>query len=121
MPGEKHGSGWRLPQRIKPLPVDLLWTPQARADLIEIYSYIALDNPSAAERIFDAVEAKAGLLVDYPRLGVRRPEIRPSTRMLIEGPYLILYETHPDSDVGSIDEVEIVRIVDGRRNLKSLF
>ncbi|MGA9069416.1 MAG: type II toxin-antitoxin system RelE/ParE family toxin [Terracidiphilus sp.] len=103
------------------MQVDLVWTPQAREDLIEIYTHIGLDNPSAAERIFDAVEAKAGLLIKYPRLGVRRPEIRPSTRMLIEGPYLILYETHPDSDEGGIDEVEIVRIVDGRRNLKNLF
>jgi toxin ParE1/3/4 len=103
------------------LSVDLLWTPQAREDLIEIYTYIGLDNPSAAERIFDAIEAKAGLLVDYPRLGVRRPEIHPSARMLIERPYLILYEAHPDSDQGNIDEVEIVRIVDGRRNLKNLF
>ena len=103
------------------MPVDLAWTPQAREDLIEIYTYIGLDNPSAAERIFDAVKAKTQLLVFYPRLGVRRPEIRPSARMLIERPYLILYETHPDSDEGIIDEVEIVRIVDGRRNLKNLF
>ena len=103
------------------MPVDLVWTPQAREDLIEIYAYIGLDNPSAAERIFDAIEAKAELLVEYPRMGERRPDIRPSTRMLIEGPYLILYETHPDSDEGSINEVEIVRIIDGRRNLKNLF
>lgn len=103
------------------MPVDLVWTPQAREDLIEIYTYIGLDNPSAAERIFDAVRAKAELLVEFPRLGVRRPEIRPSTRMLNEGPYLILYETHPDSDDHSINEVEIVRIVDGRRDLKNLF
>lgn len=41
--------------------------------------------------------------------------------MLVEGSYLILYETHPDSDEGRIDAVEIVRIVDGRRNLKSFF
>ena len=40
---------------------------------------------------------------------------------LIEGPYLILYETHPNSDEGCNNEVEIVRIVDGRRNLKNLF
>jgi toxin ParE1/3/4 len=103
------------------LRVDLIWTPQAREDLIEIYTYLGLDNPSAAERIFGAVRAKAELLVEYPRLVVRRPEIQPSVRMLVEGPYLILYETHPDNDDGSIDEVEIVRIVDGRRNLKNLF
>ena len=103
------------------MPVDLVWTPQAREDLIEIYTCIALDNPSSAERIFDAIEARAGLLAEYPRLGLRRPEIRPSTRMLVERMYLILYETHPDSEDGKIDAVEIVRIVDGRRNLKNLF
>ena len=89
--------------------------------MIEIYTYIGFDNPSAAERVFDAIKAKADSLAGYPRMGVRRPDIRPSTRMLIEGPYLILYETHPDSDDGPIDEVELVRIVDGRRNLKNFF
>ena len=29
-------------------------------------------------------------------------------RMLVEYPYLILYETHPNTDKGPIDEVEIV-------------
>lgn len=102
------------------MPVDLAWTPQAREDLIEIYFYIGLDNPSAAERIFDSLEAKVKLLADNPRLGVLRPEIHPPTRVLVEGEYLILYETHPNSDRGGIDVVEIVRIVDGRRNLKNL-
>lgn len=103
------------------MPVDLIWTPKSREDMIEIYSYIGLDNPSAAERIFDAVRVKAELLAEFPRLGVRRPDIRPSTRILIEGPYLILYETHPDGEECQIDVVEIVRIIDGRRNLKNLF
>jgi toxin ParE1/3/4 len=103
------------------VPVDLVWTRQAREDLIEIYTYIGLESPSAAERIFDAVQSKIELLADFPRLGVRRPDIRPSTRLLVQGPYLILYETHPDSDEGHIDAVEIVRIVDGRRNLKDIF
>ena len=102
------------------MPVDVLWTWQAREDLIEIYNYIGLDSPSAAERIFDAVQSKVQLLAEHPRLGVRRPDIRPSTRLLVQGPYLVLYETHPDSDEGLVDAVEIVRIVDGRRNLKNL-
>ena len=101
------------------MPVELIWTPQAREDLIEIYIYIGLDNPSAAERIYDAIQSKAEMLIEYPRLGVRRPDIRRSTRMLIEGSYLILHETQPDTDEGLIQEVEIVRIIDGRRNLKN--
>lgn len=103
------------------MPVDVVWTPQSREDLIEIYVFIGGDNPSAAERVFDAVCARVELLVEHPRLGARRREIRPSVQILVEGPYLILYETHPDSDEGKIDEVEIVRIIDGRRNLQSLF
>jgi toxin ParE1/3/4 len=67
------------------------------------------------------VRAKAESLTAHPRLGLRRPDIRPTVRMLIEAPYLILYETHPDCDEGRIDKVEIVRIVDGRRNLNNLF
>lgn len=103
------------------MPVELLWTPHARADLIEIYTYIGLDNPSAAERVFDAIQSRAEMLMSHPRLGIRRSDIRPSTRMLVEGPYLILYETHPDSDQEDVVSVEIVRIVDGRRNLRSAF
>jgi len=57
----------------------------------------------------------------FPRLGPRRPEIRPTVRMLVEGPYLILFETHPDTDEGQVDQVEIIRVVDGRRDLTNLF
>jgi toxin ParE1/3/4 len=103
------------------VPNKLLWTPQAREDLIEIYTFIGFDNPSAAERVFDAIESRVGLLIHHPRLGVRRPEIRPPLRMLVEEPYLILYQTHPDSDEARIHTVEIVRILDGRRNFTNLF
>lgn len=98
----------------------LIWTSQAREDLLEIYCTIGLDNPSAAERVFTAIEARVQSLKIYPRLGPRHPEIRPATRILVEGPYLILYETRPDTDEGRIASVEIVRVVDGRRDLRNL-
>jgi toxin ParE1/3/4 len=41
--------------------------------------------------------------------------------MLVEAPYLILYETVPDTDDGPLEAVVIVRVVDGRRDLPSLF
>ena len=100
---------------------ELIWSPQARKDLLDIYIVIGLDNPAAAERLYTAIEAKADALWHYPRLGPRRPDIRPAVRMLVEGPYLILFETHPDTDEGPVDRVEIVRVVDGRRDLTSLF
>lgn len=101
--------------------VDLLWSPQAREDLLEIYVAIGVDNLDAAERLYTSMESKGNLLVSHPRLGVRRPEIQRSARILMEGSYLILYETHPDTDDGPIESVEIVRVVDGRRDLSRPF
>ena len=103
------------------MPAELLWTPQAEEDLLDIYYFIALDNPEAADRILVGLQSRVEMLARNPRLCQRRPDIRPSTRVLVEGPYLVLYETHPDPDEGPINAVEIVRIVDGRRNLKNLF
>jgi toxin ParE1/3/4 len=98
----------------------VLWTPQAREDFLDIYRTIGLDNPGAAERFYFAMEARTKRLASQPRIGPRRPEIRPQARVLVERPYLILYETHPDTDDGPITEVEIVRILHGRRDLPSL-
>jgi toxin ParE1/3/4 len=103
------------------MPSSLTWTRQARLDLLDIYELIGLEQPAAAERYFDRVEALARLLRDQPRLGVSRPDIAPGLRMLVERPYLLLYRIHPDQPIGPVDEVEIVRVVDGRRDLKGLF
>jgi toxin ParE1/3/4 len=102
------------------MAIKLVWTPRAEEDLIAIYSFIALDSPAAADRVLAKLQASVKTLARNPRLSQRRPDIRPSARILIEGPYLVLYEIHPDSDEGPVREVEIVRVVDGRRNLKHL-
>jgi len=59
----------------------VVWRPRAREDLLEIYIAIGLDGPAAAERVFHAIETKIAHLAEYPRLGPRRSDIRPSARM----------------------------------------
>jgi toxin ParE1/3/4 len=54
-------------------------------------------------------------------MGVRRSDILPSMRMLVEAPYLIVYRTDPDTDEGPVGMVEIVRVIDGRRDLSRIF
>ena len=103
------------------MPARLVWSNQARTDLLEIYAMIGLEQPAAAERYFDRIEDKASLRRSQPRMGVRRSDIRPSMRMLIESPYLILYRTDPDTDDGTVRAVEIIRIIDGRRDLRGIF
>ncbi len=86
----------------------------------EIWLTIAADNPSAATRVVRAIGARIDQLADHPRLGPRRPDIQRAARVLVEGPYLILFETHPDTDEGLVEWVEIVRVIDGRRDVPNL-
>jgi toxin ParE1/3/4 len=95
-------------------------SPAAERDMEEIWLTIAADNPSAATRVVRAIGARIDQLADHPRLGPRRPDIQRAARVLVEGPYLILFETHPDTDEGLVEWVEIVRVIDGRRDVPNL-
>lgn len=103
------------------MPVKLLWTPKARGDVKSIYIALAKERPQSAERYFTKFRRKAELLIENPRLGERHPEIFRNARMLVAAPYVILYETQPDADDEPVHTVEIVRVVDGRRDLAALF
>jgi toxin ParE1/3/4 len=98
----------------------LVWTPQAREDLIEIYVTIGFDNVPAADRLFAAIEAKV-LLIHSPCMGVRRTEIAPTARMLVEGAYVNSLRVPSGDEDAKVEEVEIVRMVDGRRDLSRIF
>jgi toxin ParE1/3/4 len=101
--------------------IEIVVSPAARDDLESIWLYIATDNQTAASRVVRTLVRRIETLAVLPRIGPHRPDIRLGTRLLIERPYLILYELYPDSNVRPIDHVEIVRVVDGRRDLRSLF
>jgi toxin ParE1/3/4 len=52
----------------------------------------------------------------FPVTGAARNDIRRGMRMLVEGNYLLLYEYDARKD-----EVDIIAVVDGRRELSGLF
>lgn len=58
------------------------------------------------------IDEKLQILREFPDIGARRDDIRPGARILVETVYLILYEHRPADDV-----VEVVAVVDGRRDL----
>ena len=89
-------------------------TAQAEEDLIDIWLYIAQDNPAAADRLLDKIDGKILLLAEQPAIGRAREDIAPDLRFLPIGKYLILYRI-------ILDGIEIVRVVQGARNLKDLF
>jgi toxin ParE1/3/4 len=87
--------------------------PQAEEDLIEIYLHVSRENPTAAEKLVRAINAKCETLARSPMIGRARPDLRPDLRSFPYGAYLILYRAIDDG-------VEIVRVVHGARNLDDL-
>lgn len=47
----------------------LEWLGPARNDLLTIVDYISDDNPEAALRLKDDIQAKAEKLMDFPKIG----------------------------------------------------
>jgi toxin ParE1/3/4 len=92
----------------------VVYSSRAQADLDDIWLHVALDNPSAADRLIDRIIARGQSLAGYPQLGPARPEIAPDARALIVGDYLLLYR------VEGLDAV-VVRVVHGARRLTELF
>jgi toxin ParE1/3/4 len=89
-----------------------LRTARAEEDLIEIWLSIAHDNPKAADKLLDHIEAVCALLAENPALGPARPDLVPELRYFVVRKYLILYR--------QIADVEIVRVVHGARYLPDL-
>jgi Plasmid stabilization system protein len=89
-------------------------TAQAEEDLIELWLYIAQDNPAAADRVLDDIEERFHSLAENPLMGRLRPDIAPELRYFVVGKYLILYRIVPDG-------IQIVRVIHGARDLPNLF
>ena len=89
-------------------------TPLADQDLLEIWYFIAQDDPAAADRLLDLLEEKYRLLADNPHMGPARPDIAKELRCHPVGNYLLLYRVIRDG-------IELVRIVHGARDLQNVF
>ena len=93
----------------------IVWSPEARVDLSEIWEYYAkvagqLTADSVVRRIGDACR----LIEDYPLGGRARDEVRPGLRSIVARRHVIFYRVRDDS-------AEIVRVLDGRRDLDEIF
>ncbi len=88
----------------------------AEEDFAEIVSFIAADNPTAANALADKIEKNLSLLSENPKLGriPRDEEIRNlGYRFIIIQNYLLLYTIENKS-------ILVHRIVHSARNYKSI-
>ena len=92
----------------------------AESDAAEIVSYIADDNPEAAQRFRKALQETGELLLDMPHIGSMRVSDRPALKDIRVVPvrdfdrYFIFYRPVNDG-------IEIVRLLHGARDYPALF
>ena len=92
------------------------WTPTAEQELGEIAFHIAVveHRPAAADRLTDDIVAKCELYATKPHAGTPRGDLGEGFRVLVQRPYLVVYRPIDDG-------IEVLRVLDGRRDYRSLF
>jgi toxin ParE1/3/4 len=91
--------------------------PRAEIDLDEIWLYLAGRSGSmdVATRLIDTITSRFFFLTAFPYAGrARDADLGPGTRSVVVGEYVIVYCTEGD-------DVLILRVVHGRRELDLLF
>lgn len=68
----------------------LEWRESARADLLAIVDYISDDDPDAAQRLKDEIEAKVTKLLEHPKL-YRSGRVAGTREMVVLPNYLVIY------------------------------
>jgi toxin ParE1/3/4 len=95
---------------------ELHLSPEAEAELDDIWSYIARESGSIdiATRAVESITESFWLLARYPYLGRRRDEdLRPGLRSLAAGDYVVIYRI-----VNNV--VLILHVMHGSRDIAAL-
>ena len=82
----------------------VLYSRRAKADLDEIFDYIAADNPARALTYVEEIQEACEALESTPLIGVARPDLRSGVRILpLRARIVIAYEPRRD-------QVRILRV-----------
>ena len=92
----------------------ILLRPRAKADLGEIWDYIADDSESRADVVIDSIEQKLNLLAEQPSMGRMREILSAGLRSFPVGRYVIFYRPLEDG-------IDVVRVLHGTRDLEAVF
>lgn len=96
--------------------MNIIWSPQAKADLASVHAFISNDDPAAARRttlhILDTVET---ILAEYP--GIGHAGRVPGTREFVvpKTPFIIPYR------IVSSKRIHVLRVYHGARRWPERF
>lgn len=89
-------------------------SPDAKADLLNIWDYVYAQNPDAAERLISSILDESERLLTAPLSGKLRAELFPELRSLPHGNYVIYY-------MPTLYGIRVVRVIHGARDVPPLF
>ncbi len=80
----------------------LVWSPEARRQIHEIWHYIALDDPAAADRMVTRLVMAVEKLLRFPHLG--RPGREGSRELVVSGTqFVVVYRVAEEEiKIGSV-------------------
>jgi len=93
---------------------EVVISPKAEQDLLEIWFYIAEDSPVNADRFLDKLDKKAIKLSEFTDIGIDRPELAEDLKSFPVDRYLIYYRVIKNG-------IELVRVLPGARDIRPLF
>jgi toxin ParE1/3/4 len=93
----------------------ILRREQAILDMMDIWRYVAqYSGPERAGAVIRQLEQKIQTIAEFPHMGRRRDDLVPGLRSVPFTTYVLCYFPLDDG-------IEVVRVVDGRRDLPAVF
>lgn len=93
---------------------DFILSPQARLDLIELWTFIAEEDVDAADRLLERIHEAILKIAEMPGIGHLREDLADEPlRFWPVNRYLIIYRS-------KIEPLEIIRILSSRRDIRAL-
>ena len=93
---------------------NLVYSWQARADLEDIFSLIAADNPRRAGSYVAEIQTACENLCGTAMIGMARPDLQPDLRILpLWRRVIVAYRIMPD-------QIEILRVFTGGRDYEAI-
>jgi toxin ParE1/3/4 len=93
----------------------VVFTPEAEAQLIELYGYIAVEaSPETAARFTDGIVTYCESLSTFPVRGTRRDDVRPGLRITSYRKRVVI------AFAVDADQVQIIGIFYGGQNYEAI-
>ncbi len=92
----------------------VLLTADAEESRVDIWLHVAVDSPTAADRLMTRIDDKCRLYATHPHMGALRPDLGPQVRCFSVGNYVVIYRPIEDGIV-------VLLVIHGSRDIPTVF